>query len=467
MKRALAGSLAVILLSAALLTGALLGRIARSRQLRLPAAAAQVIQDLRIRMAPETRPDGSADVVPRIAGDRRPPAVDRIAFIDHSGRVATMDPDGARMRRLTARGARYAFPTWSPDGLSLAALGASSSDAGIYLMDDRPNAPMEVWRAESGPEPFYLFWSPDGSQLGYLEGADAGVRLRIRRRSEGAGPVLAQGTAVFWDWQGDSRSLLIHGLGNGTSSRLDWLNLPTADGSAAGKVPVLESLSETPGRFQAPAISAGNRYVAFGAGSASEPSSLTIVDRGRFKPALHIPHRGQTAMAWSPQEETLAFVSPPVDAPSFAGSLRLVEMPGGLVRQLANAAVLGFFWSPDGRRIACFTLGLPRQGERIQAAFALDAEDIPLELWVIDVDSGRSRRLLRFRPTRTFSEQILPFFDQYARSHRFWSPDSSHLVLAIDDPRRGAGIHVLAVDGPDAGQARRIADGTIGFWSPR
>ena len=64
MKRALAGSLAVILLSAALLTGALLTRIARSRQLRLPAAAAQVIQDLRIRMAPETRPDGSADVVP-------------------------------------------------------------------------------------------------------------------------------------------------------------------------------------------------------------------------------------------------------------------------------------------------------------------------------------------------------------------------------------------------------------------
>jgi len=54
---------------------------------------------------------------------------------------------------------------------------------------------------------------------------------------------------------------------------------------------------------------------------------------------------------------------------------------------------------------------LPRKGARIQAAFALGAEDIPLELWVIDVDSGRRRRLLRFRPTRTFSEQILPFFD--------------------------------------------------------
>ncbi len=467
MRRPMVTSILLIVLTAALLTGALLQRIARSRQLGLSAAAGQVMGELRGRLSAGARPAGAATSLPAIAGGHRDQAIDRIAFIDGRGRVATSDPDGGNARRLTARGGRYAFPTWSPDGLSLAALGASSAGAGIYVMGDAPGAQVEAWRPDAGSEPFYLFWSPDGRRLGSLSGADNGVQLRVGRRSDGAGAVLARGSAVFWDWQGDSRSLLIHGLGTGESGRLTWLNLPEEDGSSPPSPPELVSLDQTPGRFQAPAISSGNRYLAFGADATGGGSALTIVDRGHFQTPLTVPYRGEAAMAWSPKAETLAFISPPVNASTFVGSLRLLEMPEGLVRPMANAAVIGFFWSPDGRRIACFTAGLPRRDNQIQAAFAPVAEDGLLELWVIDVSSGRSRRLSRFQPTRTFSEQVLPFFDQYARSHRIWSPDSSRLVLAINDPDRGAGIHVVPVDGPDAGRARRVADGSIAFWSPR
>jgi TolB protein len=469
MRRPLVTSLLLILLTAALLTGALLQRIARSRQLGLSAAAGQVLGDLRVRLSADARAAGPAAAPPTIAGGDQDQAIDRIAFIDGRGRVVTSDPDGGNARRLTARGGRYALPTWSPDGLSLAALGASSAGAGIYVMGDAPGAPVETWRPDAGSEPFYLFWSPDGRRLGSLSGADDGVHLRVGRRGDGAGAgsVLARGSAVFWDWQGDSLSLLIHGLGAGDSGRLTWLNLPADVGSVPPSPPELVSLEQTPGRFQAPAISSGNRYLAFGTDATGGGSALTVVDRGHFQTPLTIPYRGEAAMAWSPKAETLAFISPPVNAPTFVGSLRLLEMPGGLVRPVANAAVIGFFWSPDGRRIACFTAGLPRRSDRIQAALAPVAADALLELWVIDVSSGRSRRLSRFRPTRTFSEQVLPFFDQYARSHRIWSPDSRRLVLAIDDPDRGAGIHVVPVDGPDAGRARRVADGSIAFWSPR
>ena len=63
----------------------------------------------------------------------------------------------------------------------------------------------------------------------------------------------------------------------------------------------------------------------------------------------------------------------------------------------------------------------------------------------------------------TFTAQVLPFFDQYALSHRLWAPDSSAIVLPLvaDDATTG-----LAIIRPDGSGVRRIAAGDIGFWSP-
>jgi TolB protein len=66
-------------------------------------------------------------------------------------------------------------------------------------------------------------------------------------------------------------------------------------------------------------------------------------------------------------------------------------------------------------------------------------------------------------PSPLFLAQYLPFFDQYARSHRLWSPRSDALVLpALDD----AGVPTLVVFGVD-GSATPLVAGDLPAWNVR
>lgn len=84
-----------------------------------------------------------------------------------------------------------------------------------------------------------------------------------------------------------------------------------------------------------------------------------------------------------------------------------------------------------------------------------------LTLSVIDVESGTGLRLLDFQPTVAYLSQFLPYFDQYALSHRIWAPDSSAIVLPVreDDANR---IYVVPTDGR---RPYYLADGAVAFWS--
>jgi TolB protein len=87
---------------------------------------------------------------------------------------------------------------------------------------------------------------------------------------------------------------------------------------------------------------------------------------------------------------------------------------------------------------------------------------VQLTLWVADVESGRSTQLLTFNPTPIYLTQFLPFFDQYALSHRVWAPDSSSILLPEVQPD---GSTALTVHFPDGGASIPLG-GEIGFWSP-
>jgi TolB protein len=82
-------------------------------------------------------------------------------------------------------------------------------------------------------------------------------------------------------------------------------------------------------------------------------------------------------------------------------------------------------------------------------------------LRVVPTEGGEAVELVRFTPTTLFVTQFLPFFDQYALSHRVWSPASDALVLpmASDGTSR---ITVVPVDGSGA---RVIAEGEMPAWS--
>jgi TolB protein len=88
---------------------------------------------------------------------------------------------------------------------------------------------------------------------------------------------------------------------------------------------------------------------------------------------------------------------------------------------------------------------------------------IEFRLFVVDVTTGDGLQLAAFTPTVTFLSQFLPFFDQYALSHRLWSPDSTALVLPIQ-VQDEAHIFVVPVNG---GQPQEIVQGDMAFWSQR
>jgi TolB protein len=167
----------------------------------------------------------------------------------------------------------------------------------------------------------------------------------------------------------------------------------------------------------------------------------------------------------------LAYITPGIEAPVFYGPLKLLNAGTGERMMLADDLVVAFFWSPDGRYIAYFTVadqndnaiqaGLPGKSGELSKPDLQGEDDLFLEIWLADTQDNSVRRLRAFEPTDLFVFQFLPFFDQYNLSHRIWSPDSRALVLPIIEdgaPR----ISIVPIDG---GETSVVVDGIIGFWS--
>ena len=60
-------------------------------------------------------------------------------------------------------------------------------------------------------------------------------------------------------------------------------------------------------------------------------------------------------------------------------------------------------------------------------------------------------------------DTVLPYFDQYALSHRVWAPDSSAIVLPLIDANERAHAVIL---GPDTSDGQPIAEAVGAFWAP-
>ena len=80
----------------------------------------------------------------------------------------------------------------------------------------------------------------------------------------------------------------------------------------------------------------------------------------------------------------------------------------------------------------------------------------------VDVADGTIRSDRVVAPADRFVRELLPYFDQYALSHRLWSPDSSAFLVPTNDGTRS---RVLALS-PDGGEPLFSIDSEIAFWSP-
>ncbi len=398
-------------------------------------------------------------------------AINRIVIVNNLGHVETMAPDGADRRALTGEEFTYQFPAWSPDGSRIAALGDSDEGSGIFLLEDDESTPdPQELVFGRGNSPFYLYWSPDSSQISYLS-AQIGREMSLNIVDTTAEPesrTIASGSPFYWHWSDAGNELLIHSGGASDDARLALI-----DDAGEDQIPEITS----PGYFQAPGISPSGRYWAYSQIQSGGNSWLTIDDRQNGE-TLTERHAGTMALSWSPTEDKLAYISGSERSEgSFWGPLRMIDAQTGDVSILSSNLVLAFFWSPDGQKIA--TISLPfdfgldggvevrdtKSGRLAKRSFSTLVQRNPhaFNLAIIDVTDGSGIDIGEVSFPTYYLTQFLVFFDQYALSHRIWSPDSAALVMPLLD---NSEVDITVVNA-ESGRETKIGPGRIAFWSPR
>jgi Tol biopolymer transport system component len=308
--------------------------------------------------------------------------------------------------------------------------------------------------------PFYLYWSPDSQRVSFLAFTITvdGLILQMVPFDGGETQLLGIGQPYYWAWSPDGQTILIHTGGStqiNPSARLALLNIN-------GEV-VESGLNLRPSSFQAPAWSPDGKALLLAAEVDEVGASLLITDvNGEIQTILESVGRS-IAFAWSPDGKRVAYIMEnPQDDEESAGILVIVD-PDSVedVQTVDQKPVVAFFWSPDSKKIAYFVprLKIP-SGEITQVG--LPDPVLVLQLYLTDVYTGESWRLIEFTPTQDFL-RIMEFFDQYHRSATIWSPDSQYLVISGMDQDENPGIMVISAS--QEVDSRIIAPGSLAFWS--
>ncbi len=388
----------------------------------------------------------------------------RIAIVDKDGGLSTVAADGTGRRAYPIGSMAFQFPAWSPDGSQVAAIGHDATEAGVFVVDDRgpdPGAtPVVAFRSPS-EVPIYLYWAPSGRRITFITSEPDGLALQVVAADASApAAVVRRGQPMYWDWVDESH-LLVHSGANSPNAFLGEVGVDDAAGAT--------SIAGSIGPFQAPAISADGRYRAYVLMGDSSSSVVVEARDGSSRHERAVP--GASAVGWSPAGNQLAYTAATGQIGLPVGSLHLIDARAGTVRTLLEGLVMSWFWAPDGRTIAALRIPLPGDDQiaslpAIAAAGSgpiAQADPLSLRLVFVDVATGAVRSEQSVRLSDIVLAQFLPFFDQYARSHRMWSPASDAIVLPLQD-ETGAG-HVTIVPA-DGSPQRPIADGVAAFWSP-
>lgn len=410
----------------------------------------------------------------------------RLAVVNSTGGLTWMEAAGGGPVNFASGGVRFQFPAWSPDGTQIAVIGAGPNGGGVYVvragaLGDPAAEPLVLYESAS-QAPFYLYWTPDSRQVSFLTTEADGLALRIvPADGSGSAYVARSGAPMYWDFI-DADRMLVH---SGTGGSGGFFGEVGLDGSP------FDGTDRSAGVFRAPAVSVDGRHRAYLA-SADGAIGEVVRESRDGAGTTRIRVFGTGAVAFSPTDGGLAFVAP--DGPTRnapplpVGPLRILDEGAAEPRTLVGGGVIGFFWSPTGRDIAVLQLAGPedpvteaRGGDvvlaravatragvhgsdsAVEGAVRPAAAGLPLLLTFVSVEDGaiRSERVVRL--SDLFINQVLPFFDQYALSHRFWSPDGSSIVLPIVG---AADVTELALIPVDGSEPRIAAVAEMGFWSP-
>jgi len=395
-----------------------------------------------------------------------------IAYIGGEGALYTIQPDGNGKRKLAfgellqtialspqqVQNSRdfYSWPVWSPDGSRLACFHVVTAEAGqtdgLYIFDVANAQILHSYKAQ-GLQPIYAYWAPNSKQLAILLGGGGPLSLGLWPTAGSKQPkAIAQGVPFYFDWRADAQALLMH-TGGDTEAK-EGHSVSLLDVSSGKRTMV----SRSPSVFGPPSWSRDGKWLAYGdTVKDQEKTALMIAAADGATPKSFGTFPARITMEWSPTQSQLAVASSSFPGDPLIENLQLVDISSGKARQLVKGNFAAYFWSPDGKRIL----------------YAGRKPNSLLWTWsVVDVEDGKNHEVTDFIPSRP-TLLVFQYFDQYALSHRVWSPDSKYFTFAGS---AGSELHpavaaqnpsVYVVEAKGKASPQSLSDGHVAFWSPQ
>ncbi len=395
-----------------------------------------------------------------------------IAYIGAEGDLYTIQSDGSGKRKLASgellqaitfspqriQNGRdsYSWPAWSPDGSRLACFHVVTADdgqtEGLYIFDVTSSQVLHSYKAQ-GLQPIYAYWAPNSKQLAILLGGGGPLSLGLWPTAEGKQPkAIARGVPFYFDWRADAQALLVHAGGDTEAKEGHSVSLLNViDGKRT-------SVSRSPSVFGPPSWSHDGKWIAYGDTTKDqEKTALRIAAADGTTPKSFGTFPTRITIEWSPTQSLVAVASSSFPGDPLIENLQLVDVTSGKSRQLIKGSFAAYFWSPDGKHIL----------------YAGRKPNSLLWTWlVVDVEDDKIHEVVDFIPSRPML-LVFQYFDQYALSHRLWSPDSKHFVFSGS---AGSELHpavaaqnpsVYVVEATGKASPQSLADGHIAFWSPQ
>jgi len=393
-----------------------------------------------------------------------------IAYINGDFDVWTLDLETEEQHQVTTDAStirRYQWPTWSRDGrlayFCCDVQYSSVFDVEVFISDDGKTSGESVYNG-TRQSITYAYWSPEGCRenencldLAILLSNVATNSFIVELIRDGESPsneTIAFGAPFYYSWNPSGTRIVTHR----NQRRIEIYDVETGD--------FVETLSTTPGAFQAPAWSPVDDRILFGERGENRSMTDLKINANGVTQTIAEDLEGQVSFIWSPDGNYIAYR---VVSESDIDSLFVVDaITGEVVSRSSVMGVLAFFWSPDSTKLAYITLSTPpgtfNAGIDKSHILASYAQNISGLAWsVLDVNTGANERYSAFVPTEEML-YVLLYFDQFAQSHQVWSPDSSHLVYSEMADASQPIISILDVSQPDTVPIT-IANGVYAVWS--
>lgn len=395
--------------------------------------SAEAVRGQAVRLVAQARLVNEAAAVPDSPANR-------VLITGADGNLFLAAADGSERFALTTDASarrRYVQPAWAPDGqrIAWARLEGTRSFLETSRFDGSERTELTVPFL-----PFYISWSPTSDRLAYLSNwmslDQPSMALRVVDVAGGAVKTLAEGQPFYFSWAPDGQRLLTH-IGN------ERVELQAIDGAQ-------ESLRISGGAFPAPQWAPDGERLVYATADA-ERQRLIVTDVSGQELAELTDYPGRISFSLNGDGSRLAYVVTERDSTSATlGPLYVVEVDSRRTREVTANPVLAFYWSPTGDRLAY--LGL----EFISGRLGLR--------WYV-WDGKQSTPYSGYFPSRTYLDSYLPFFDQYAQSHRVWSPDGSAFVFTgtLEDGRSGVWVQSLV----EGSAPVLLGSGIFATWSPQ